>query len=220
MAGVAALVPRQPVDAGGVRRELAVFRRPQVWLALAMTTLGFSGVFASLTYIVPMMTGVAGFSPGAMTWLLVLFGAGLCAGNILGGRAADRRPLTSIYVILGSLATVLAIFTVTAHWQVPAVVTIALFGVAGFATVPPLQARVMDKAEGAPAMAAAANIGAFNLGNALGAWLGGLAIDAGFGYTAPNVVGTVLVLAGLGVAVLSGLLDQRRRLPLPLTHQS
>jgi DHA1 family inner membrane transport protein len=208
--GILALVPHQAPEPGaGLRGELAVFRRPQVWLALVMTALGFAGVFASFTYIAPMMTEVAGFSGGAVTWLLVLFGAGLFAGNLLGGRAADRRLMPSLYVILAALAIVLVVFVFTAHAKVPAAITIALFGAAGFATVPPLQARVMAKAEGAPALASAANIAAFNLGNAGGAWLGGQAIDAGLGYTAPNGIGAALAAAGLAVALVSGLLDRR-----------
>ncbi|MFB9909372.1 MFS transporter [Allokutzneria oryzae] len=210
LVGVITLVPRQPAqDTGGLRGELAVFRNPQVWLALAMTTLGFAGVFASFTYIAPMMTEVAGFSSGAVTWLLVLFGAGLFAGNLLGGRAADRSLMPSLYVILAALAAVLGLFVLTAHSPVPAAITIVVFGAVGFATVPPLQMRVMQKAEGAPALASAANIAAFNLGNAIGAWLGGAAIEGGLGLTAPNWIGAVLAVAGLAVALYSGALDRR-----------
>ncbi|TCO59374.1 MFS transporter [Actinocrispum wychmicini] len=209
--GVITLVPRQPRPDGGICGELAVFRRPQVWLALVTTTLGFAGVFASFTYIAPMMTQVAGFSAGAVSWLLILFGAGLCVGNVVGGRAADRSLMPSLYVILALLAAVLLIFVFTAQAQLAAAVTIVLFGAAGFATVPALQMRVMDKAEGAPALASAANIAAFNLGNAIGAWLGGLTIDAGLGYTSPNWVGAALALSGLSIAVLSGSLDRRGR---------
>lgn len=210
--GIVALVPKQTTTPGaGLRSELAVFRRPQVWLALAMTTLGFGGVFASFTYIAPMMTGIAGFSDGAVTWLLVLFGVGLVIGNFLGGRAADHAIMPSIYVILAALSLVLLVFAVTAHAQLPAAITILLLGLAGFATVPPFQARVMAKAEGAPALASAANIGAFNLGNAGGAWLGGLAIEHGLGYTAPNWIGALLAAGGLLVAVVSGLLDRARK---------
>ncbi|GAA1595647.1 MFS transporter [Kribbella sancticallisti] len=210
--GILFLVPKQHVGEGpGLRSELAVFRNLQVWLALAMTALGFAGVFASFTYIAPMMTEVAGFSSGAVTWLLVLFGGGLVVGNLLGGKAADRSLMPSLYVILALLAAVLVVFVFTAHAQVPAAVTIALFGAAGFATVAPLQKRVMDKAPGAPALASAANIAAFNLGNAIGAYLGGLTIEHGLGYTAPNWVGAALAVAGLGVALTSGLLDRRRR---------
>ncbi|MFE0027209.1 MFS transporter [Amycolatopsis sp. NPDC059021] len=209
--GVIALVPHQKADTNaGLRRELAAFRRPQVWLALVMTVLGFSGVFASFSYIAPMMTDVAGFSPGAVTWLLVLFGGGLFVGNLLGGKAADRRLMPSLYVILALLAVVLAVFVFTAHARVPAAITIALFGAAGFATVPPLQARVMAKAEGAPALASAANIAAFNLGNAIGSWLSGLAIERGLGYTSGNWIGAALAASGLVVALVSGMLDRKR----------
>ncbi|MEU0275377.1 MFS transporter [Streptomyces sp. NPDC006307] len=212
MIAVAALVPPQPKEAdAGLRGELAVFRRPQVWLALAMTTLGFGGVFASFTYIAPMMTEVAGFSAGAVAWLLVLFGLGLCVGNVLGGKAADRAVMPSLYVILGALAVVLLVFVQTARAPLPAAITLFVFGVVGFATVPPLQTRVMQQAEGAPALASAANIAAFNLGNAVGAWLGGLTVEHGLGYTAPNWTGALLAAAGLAVAALSGLLDRRTR---------
>ncbi|MFD8495049.1 MFS transporter [Amycolatopsis sp. NPDC059657] len=209
--GILTLVPAQATtESKGLRSELAVFRNPQVWLALAMTALGFAGVFASFTYIAPMMTEVAGFSSGAVTWLLVLFGGGLFVGNILGGKAADRKLMPSLYVILAALSAVLIIFVFTAHAQLPAAITIAIFGAAGFATVAPLQARVMQKAEGAPALASAANIAAFNLGNAAGAWLGGAAIEHGLGYTAPNWIGAALAAAGLSVAVISGLLDRKQ----------
>ncbi|BAJ25931.1 MULTISPECIES: MFS transporter [Kitasatospora] len=210
LCGITALVPRQERERGaGLRGELAVFRRPQVWLALLTTTLGFAGVFASFTYVAPMMTEVAGFPPGAVTWLLVLFGAGLCVGNVLGGRAADRSLMPSLYVILAALAGVLLLFVATARTPVSAAITLAALGAVGFATVPPLQMRVMQKAEGAPALASAANIAAFNLGNAVGAWLGGLTISHGLGYTAPNWVGALLAVAGLAVAALAGLLDRR-----------
>ena len=214
LVGIIALVPRQsPGPPGALRREIAVFRRPQVWLALLTTTLGFGGVFASFTYVAPMMTKVTGFSQGSVTWLLVLFGAGLCVGNILGGRAADRALMRSLYVILALLAVVLVVFVFTAHAKIPAAITLAVLGTVGFATVPPLQSRVMEKAAGAEAMASAANIGAFNLGNALGAWLGGLTITVGLGYTAPSWVGAALAVAGLAVAAFSGLLDRRRPHP-------
>jgi DHA1 family inner membrane transport protein len=210
LAGIAALVPRPASEAaGGLRRELVAFRDKQVWLALATTTFGFAGVFASFTYIAPMMTGVAGFSSGAVTWLLVLFGVGMLVGNILGGKAADRALLPSLYVTLTGLAAVLLVFTFTAHSQIAAALTILLFGVFGFAPVPALQMRVMQRASNAPALASAANIAAFNLGNAIGAWLGGLVIAQGLGYTAPNWVGAALAVVGLAIALVAGSFDRR-----------
>src|SRR5262249_35908649 len=158
------------------------------------------------TYIAPMMTEVAGFSAGAVTWLLVLFGVGLVIGNLVGGKAADRKLMPSLYVILAALAAILVVFVFTAHAQIPAAVTLVLLG-----TIPGFQARVMQQAEGAPTLASTANIAAFNLGNAFGAWLGGVAIGAGLGYTAPNWIGAVLALGGLVVAIASGLLERRQQ---------
>ncbi|MFB7512992.1 MFS transporter [Streptomyces sp. NPDC056144] len=208
--GIARLVPALPRPEGAhLRRELTAFRNPQVLLAMAMTVLGFGGVFAAITYIAPMMTHVAGYSDGAVTWLLVLFGIGMFLGNLLGGKLADRALMPLLYVTLGGLAVVLALFTLTAHHQVLAAVSILLVGALGFATVPPLQKRVLDQAHGAPTLASAVNIGAFNLGNALAAWLGGLVISAGLGYTAPNWVGALLAASALGLAFLSAALERR-----------
>ncbi|MFE4211832.1 MFS transporter [Streptomyces sp. NPDC056844] len=208
--GVAKLVPEQPKPQGvRIRHELAAFRNVQVLLAMAMTVLGFGGVFAAITYITPMMTETAGFAASSVTWLLVLFGLGMVGGNLLGGKFADRHLMPMLYVALGALAVVLALFTLTAHNKIAAAVTIVLIGALGFATVPPLQKRVLDQAAGAPTLASAVNIGAFNLGNALSAWLGGLVIAAGFGYTAPNWVGAVLAASALVLAVLSGALERR-----------
>ncbi|MEV8226186.1 MFS transporter [Streptomyces sp. NPDC079167] len=212
--GVAKLVPEQPKPQGvRIRHELAAFRNVQVLLAMAMTVLGFGGVFAAITYITPMMTETAGFATSSVTWLLVLFGLGMVGGNLLGGKFADRHLMPMLYVSLGALAAVLALFTLTAHNKITAAVTIVLIGALGFATVPPLQKRVLDQAAGAPTLASAVNIGAFNLGNALSAWLGGIVIAAGFGYTAPNWVGAALAAAALLLAVLSGALERRAVTP-------
>jgi DHA1 family inner membrane transport protein len=210
LVGIAALVPfiPRPEDVR-VRHELGAFRNLQVVLAMLMTVLGFGGVFAAITYIAPMMTEVTGYSEGAVTWLLVLFGIGMVIGNLVGGRYADRALMPFLYGTLGGLAVVLALFTLTAHDKVLAAVSIVLIGALGFATVPPLQKRVLDQASGAPTLASALNIGAFNLGNALAAWLGGVVIAAGLGYTAPSWVGALLVTAALAVAVLAGALERR-----------
>ncbi|MFI9122081.1 MFS transporter [Streptomyces bikiniensis] len=208
--GIARLVPAMPRPEGArLRGELKAFRNPQVLLAMAMTVLGFGGVFAAITYVAPMMTHVAGYADGSVTWLLVLFGIGMFLGNLLGGRFADRALMPLLYTALGGLAIVLALFTVTAHDKVLAAITVLLVGALGFATVPPLQKRVLDQAHGAPTLASAVNIGAFNLGNALAAWLGGMVIAAGFGYTAPNWVGAVLAAAALGLALWSAALERR-----------
>ncbi|MEU7580082.1 MFS transporter [Streptomyces sp. NPDC041068] len=211
MAGVAVLVPNAPADPDArLGRELAVFRRPQVWIALAMTACGISGLFISFTYVAPMMTDVTGFAAGSIPWLLVLYGAGLVVGNLLGGKAADRAPLRTILIVLALLSAVLVAFTFTAHAKVPAAITLALLGTVGFATVPALQSWILKQAEGAPTLASAANIGAFNAGAAVAAWLGGLVIDGGMGYAALNGVGGLLTGVGLLLAV-GVTVAQRRR---------
>jgi len=210
LAGIAALVPDLPrPGAARLRRELAAFRNVQVALAMAMTVLGFGGVFAAITYISPMMTGPAGFADSSVTWLLVLFGLGMVGGNLLGGRFADRALMPMLYASLGALSLTLAVFTFAAHSRAAAIVIVPLLGAFGFATVPPLQKRVLDQTADAPTLASAVNIGAFNLGNALAAWLGGLVISAGYGYTAPNLVGALLTASALGLAVLSAILERR-----------
>lgn len=208
--GIARLVPEtaRPKDVR-LRHELAAFKNVQVLLAMAMTVLGFGGVFAAITYIAPMMTHVAGFADSSITWLLVLFGLGMVGGNLVGGKYADRALMPMLYVSLGALAVVLALFSITAHDKIAAAVTIVLVGALGFAAVPPLQKRVLDHAHGAPTMASAVNIGAFNLGNALSAWLGGLVIDAGLGYTAPSWVGAVLAVSALVLALIAAMLERR-----------
>ncbi|WP_137992849.1 MFS transporter [Streptomyces vilmorinianum] len=214
--GVAGLVPEtgRP-ESRNVRTEFAAFKNVQVWLAMAMTVLGYGGVFAAITYITPMMTEVAGYTEGAVTWLLVLFGIGMFLGNLLGGRFADRALMPLLFTTLGALAVALLAFTATAHDKVLAAVTITLIGALGFATVPPLQKWVLDQASAAPTLASAANIGAFNLGNALAAWLGGVVIAAGLGYTAPNWVGALLSGTALLLAFLAAFLAKRTRTATP-----
>ena len=210
--GVARLVPEtgRP-ESATVRTEFAAFRNAQVWIAMAMTVLGFGGVFAAVTYITPMMTEVAGYSAGAVTWLLVLFGAGMFLGNLVGGRFADRALMPMLFTALGALSLTLLVFTATAHDKVLAAITLTLVGALGFATVPPLQKWVLDQASAAPTLASAANIGAFNLGNALAAWLGGVVISSGFGYTSPNWVGALLTGSALLLSFLAAYLDRRSR---------
>ncbi|ALO99679.1 Transmembrane efflux protein [Streptomyces hygroscopicus subsp. limoneus] len=210
--GVAKLVPEQGKPrAGNVSAEFAAFKNVQVWLAMAMTVLGYGGVFAAITYITPMMTQVAGYTEGAVTWLLVLFGVGMFLGNLLGGKFADRALMPMLFTTLAALAAVLLLFTATAHNKVLAAITLTLIGALGFATVPPLQKWVLDQASAAPTLASAANIGAFNLGNALAAWLGGVVIAAGLGYTSPNWVGALLSGTALLLSFLAAFLDRRTR---------
>ncbi|RZQ62845.1 MFS transporter [Amycolatopsis suaedae] len=218
MAAIQKLVPHQgkPAEAS-LRGELAAFRRPQVWLALAIVTFGLGGVFACLSYIAPMLTDVAGYAPGDVTLLLALAGLGMTIGNLLGGRLADRALMPSLYVALTALAAVLAVFTVTAEGKVGAAITVFAVGVAGFMIGPMLQARIMEKAGGTPSLVSAAVQSAFNIANSIGAYLGGLVIAGGLGLVAPNWVGAMLAVLGLSIAAVSGLLDRRETAPAPAT---
>jgi DHA1 family inner membrane transport protein len=197
LGGVAALVPNRH-DSGptGLSHEVRVLKEPQVWLALAMTVLGFGGVFVVFTYIAPILEQVSGFTPRGVTLILVIFGVGLTVGNTIGGKLADRALMPSLMGILVALAVVMAIFAKTSHSQIAAAVTVFVWGIAAFATVPPLQMRVVEKATAAPNLASTLNIGAFNVGNAGGAWLGGLVIGHGYALDMlPWVAAAVAVVA-------------------------
>jgi MFS transporter, DHA1 family, inner membrane transport protein len=215
LVSLAILVPRRATvaadqPAGGLRGELRAFTHPQVWLSLAVTILGFGGMFGAFTYIAYTLTEVSGFATGAVPWLLVLFGVGLFAGNLLGGRAADVSLSRTLVTVLTALTVVLVGFALTAGSQVLTVAALLLMGAFGFATVPPLQMRIMRYAHHAPTLASGANIAAFNVGNALGAWIGGLTISAGLGYTAPIWAGAALTLASLGVLLAAIRLARRQ----------
>ncbi|MFJ4208276.1 MFS transporter [Paenarthrobacter sp. NPDC089675] len=200
--GIALMVPKQGADnVKSLRSELGAFRNGQVWLSIVVTILGFGGMFGAFTYIAFTLTEVSGFAAGAVPWLLVLFGGGLFVGNFLGGKAADKALDKSLIVILGGLVLVLVFFALTASNGIATLVSLALMGGFGFATVPGLQMRVMHFAATAPTLASGANIGAFNLGNALGAWLGGVTITAGLGYTSPVWAGAGITVAALAVMV-------------------
>ncbi|MFD5934040.1 MFS transporter [Streptomyces sp. NPDC060333] len=203
LAGIVSLVPRTPAPEGtGLRAELKVLRRPQVLLVLLTTVLGFGGVMTSYTYIAEMVTGVTGFTDGAVTLIMVLFGIGMFVGNLVSGRLADRAPRSAMCGALALLTLVLGAFTFTVHDKAATCVTVFLFGAATFATISPLQMRIMAKADGAPTLASASNVAAFNLANAAGPLLGGRIIDAGFGYPALNWAGALVTLAGLLLAGL------------------
>lgn len=199
-----------------LKRELRALSRPQVLLGFAMTVLGFGGVFTAFTYIAPLLTELTGFSAQAVSPILLLFGVGLVAGNTLGGKLADRRLMPTLIGSLAFLAIVLALFSVTVHFKIAAVITVAILGGAAFATVPALQMRVLEKAGGAPNLASAFNIAAFNLGNAIGAWLGGVTIDHGPGLAATPLVAAAVTSLGLLIALVSWKMDgQASPTPVP-----
>lgn len=211
LVGIVALVPATADDAvpPRLRAELRAFREPQVWWSILVTVLGFGGMFGGFTYIAYTLTEVSGFASSTVPWLLVVFGSGLFVGNYLGGKAADRSITRTLLVLLAVLTVVLAVFALTATSQVVTVVSLFFMGAFGFATVPGLQLRIMGHAAGAPTMASAANIAAFNVGNALGAWVGGLTIGAGLGYLSPLWAGAGITLVALVALLVATGLERR-----------
>ncbi|WP_120494759.1 MFS transporter [Microbacterium phyllosphaerae] len=215
-AGIALLVtaPKPTGARVSLRSELRAFRSGQVWLSLVVTALAFGGMFGAFTYIAYTLTDVTGFADTAVPWLLVLFGVGLVAGNWIGGRLADRSIDRTLLIFIAALVVVLVLFGFFAWSQPVTIGILVLMGAFGFGTVPGLQSRIMHYAGGAPTLASGANIGAFNLGNALGAWAGGLGISAGLGYTSPIWIGAAITASALVVMVIAVI---TARHPSPVT---
>ncbi|WP_321843842.1 MFS transporter [Paraburkholderia bannensis] len=180
-----------------VRGELQVLVRPAVLMALATTVLGAGAMFTLYTYIAPTLEHLAGATPGFVTIMLVLVGVGFSIGNVAGGRLADRSLNGSLIVFLVLLVAVMLAFPLLVKTQVGTALAVVVWGLATFAVVPPLQMRVMRAAAQAPGLASSVNVGAFNLGNAVGAAAGGAAISAGFGYAAVPIVGALIAASGL-----------------------
>ena len=213
--GILALVPQLSLEhATSIREELYVVRRPQVLLGFAMTALGNGSVVTVLTYIAPILVRNAGFAESAISPILLLFGVGFVVGNTVGGKLADWRLMPSLLGILTVLAVVLAGFTLTSHYKIATLLTVFLLGAAAFGIVPGLQLRVVDKSKGAPTLASACNIAAFNVGTA-GAYLGGVVLDSGFGLNAVPCAGALVTVVAIAVTAFSWSLDFRSRLPLP-----
>jgi MFS transporter, DHA1 family, inner membrane transport protein len=187
-------------------RELGALRRLQVWLTLGIGAIGSGGMFAVYSYITPMLVDVAGIRESIVPFVLCVFGTGMIIGNLVGSRLADSALLPTIGGVLIWNAIVLGLLIFTAGHAWLAVINVLLIGT-GFAHVPALQTRLMDVAADAQTLAAALNHSAFNVANALGAWVGGLTIAAGYGWTSTGWVGTLFALGGVGVFTMSLLSD-------------
>ncbi|ALH81764.1 MFS transporter [Sphingopyxis macrogoltabida] len=204
MAALWFALPDTPQPAGGdMRAELGVFRRREVLVALALTAIGSAAMFTVFTYIAPILKEATGISTLHVTAMLVIYGLGLTFGNWLGGVFADRSIDRTLIVSLAGLAVTLLIFAAAMFEPLAAAVTIFFWGIATFAIVPPLQMRVMEAASDAPNLASAVNIGAFNLGNAIGAAVGGGVIGLGLGFPAVSIAGAVMAVAGLVIVLVS-----------------
>lgn len=218
---VLAAVPWQPGDAAAtMKRELAAFGRAQVWFAVGIGAIGFGGLFAVYSYVAPLATEVTGLPDDIVPLALVATGLGMTVGNLIGGRLADWSVRRSMYLFFGVLALALVLLGLTASHPVGLFAGLFLIGGAASALSPTIQARLMDVARDSQSLAAALNHSALNIGNSLGAFLGGLAIAGGLGYVAPVWIGLLLTLVGIVLAVASFALDRvrrRRGIVVPLT---
>ncbi|MFC6090757.1 MFS transporter [Saccharothrix lopnurensis] len=203
-------LPRVPAarDAG-VAAELRAFRRPQVWFALVTGTVGFGGMFAVYSYISPLTTEVGGLPAGAVPWVLAVFGLGMTLGATFGGRFVDRSVMGTVFGGLVAVTLVLVGFGLTAASPAFAITWVFLLGFTSQVLASALQLRLMDASPDAPSLASSSNHSALNMANGAGAWLGGVAIAAGWGYTSTAWVGVALSLAGLAVAGLSVAVERR-----------
>lgn len=211
-----ALPPGEAGTRPNVRRELAVLVQPSVLLAMGTTVLGSGAMFALYTYVAPVLTELTQASPGFVALALVLIGVGFTLGNSLGGRLADWSLDGATLLILATLALTMAVLPLLLTTQLGAAIGLVVWGAAAFGIVPPVQMRVMQAAAQAPSLASSVNVGAFNLGNALGAALGGLVISLGWGYAAVPWVGAALATSGLGLAWLG----RRDRSPVAVCTSS
>ncbi|WP_431034991.1 MFS transporter [Streptomyces sp. P6-2-1] len=208
LAALVKLVPHQPRGEGaGIGRELRAMGNRHVAIMLATAVVGFGGCFAVYSYLVPMLTEVTGMAESSTTFVLALYGVGMTLGTLVAGPLTDRAPRPTLYGGLIILALTLAAFYFAIHVLATALLCVLLIGAVGSLITTPVQMLLMAKAEEAPTMAAASNHSAFNLANAGGAWLGGLVISAGLGWTAPALVGTALAVAGLALALVAGRMD-------------
>lgn len=210
VSAIALWVPRDiPHSAGNIIREFAVLKRPQVLLTMMMSVLASASLFTVFTYIAPLLRDVTGLTPHVVTYVLLLFGVGITIGNILGGKLADWRLMPSLMATFVGLAAILVVLVFASADMVAVVATVFVWGVLVFAVVPPIQMRVVDAAVGAPNLASTLNQGAFNLGNAAGAWIGGAAITLGVGYVDLPWIGAALSVGALGLCMVSQSLERR-----------
>jgi MFS transporter, DHA1 family, inner membrane transport protein len=216
IAGLLAWMPRELGEPGDLRTELAAFRRGRVWLVLGLTMIGFSALFAVYSYVSPILTELGGIPVAWVTPVLALFGVGTTVGTLVGGRLGDRYGFSFVAVGLLATAVVLAAFAVLARSPVAAVVLLVLFGTLAFALGPVVQNGVIEAARvPGGSLVSAANQGAFNVANALGAALGAAVLSAGLGWTAPIWVGATLALVGTGIALVARAVDRRDRVAVP-----
>ena len=184
-----------------LKKELSFFKLPQAWIIILMTSIGTGGLFTWYSYIAPLLTDVSGFSPSSITYILILAGLGMFVGNLLGGKLADRfSPAKACIYLLLAMAITLTIVHFISTNQVLSLIMTFITGAVAFALASPIQMLMINTAKGSEMLAASVSQASFNIGNALGAFLGGLPLAAGYDYTSPVVVGTLMALIGAAFA--------------------
>ncbi|WP_227006193.1 MFS transporter [Rufibacter latericius] len=179
-------------------KSLNIFKYKELWFIIGISTIGTGGFFAWISYIAPLMTEIAGFNPNSMTIIMVVAGLGMVVGNIMGGRLADRfSPLTTTTLLLVSMVAALFLMVALVHFKPTAILMTFTIGAIGFGMIAPMQMLIVQQAKGAEMLASSLLQATSNMGNALGAFLGGLPIAAGFGYTSPEYVGAALAFTGV-----------------------
>ncbi|QGG77595.1 MFS transporter [Pseudomonas syringae] len=186
-----------------MRAELGALRGAGIWLSLTMTALFSASMFTLFTYIAPLLGEVTGVSPNGVTWTLLLIGLGLTAGNVIGGKMADRRLSSTLIGVFVSMAVISTVLSWTSAALIPTEITLFLWAVAAFAAVPALQINVVTFGKAAPNLVSTLNIGAFNVGNALGAWVGGSVIAHGLGLTSVPLAAAVLAVLALLITLIT-----------------
>ncbi|HZG21498.1 MAG TPA: MFS transporter [Herbaspirillum sp.] len=209
------MLPRKiPMQGGNIFQEFRSIIDTRVQLSLLTSTLASISMFSVITYIAYILLDVTGFTTQQESWVLLLFGAGITVGGLVGGKLADWKLMPVMCGVFLCIAIVLGLFSITSHYKWPTLVTMFAWGAFAFAVVPGAQIRVLDTARGAPNLASTLNQGAFNLGNATGAWAGGLAISAGLPLTDLPLIGSAFALLGLVTVAFSASLDKRVRAPV------
>ena len=201
-----------------MRAELAALKGAGIWLSLSMTVLFSASMFALFTYVAPLLGDVTGVSPRGVTWTLLLIGLGLTLGNILGGKLADRRLAATLMGVFAAMAVISTALSWTSTALIPAEITLFLWATAAFAAVPALQVNVVSFGKAAPNLVSTLNIGAFNLGNALGAWVGGIVIDQGLGLTRVPLAAAALAVLALIVTLITFSQGGNKAELAPATH--
>jgi DHA1 family inner membrane transport protein len=204
LTGLMLVLPKgEEVRQGNLAREISALRGAGLWLSLLTTVFFSAAMFALFTYIAPLLRDITGVSPRWVTLTLLLIGVGLTIGNLIGGKLADWRLGTTLAGVFAAIALTSAIFSITSHSFIPAEITLFLWAAASFAAVPALQINVVGFGKDAPNLVSTINIGAFNTGNALGAWVGGAVIDAGFSLSQVPLAGSAMAILGLVTVALT-----------------